>query len=69
MNDSPSQIYGNSVISIREEPSKTLSFTDSSGKEIGRLCWEDKLVFEGNAEESAKVFIKFLKELWGLNGL
>ncbi len=35
-------------------------------KQIGKL-WvnkDSKLEFEGDAEESAKVFIKWLKELW-----
>lgn len=37
------------------------------GTVIGYLSWEEyKLKFEGNVEESAKVFIKCLMELWNL---
>ena len=45
---------------------RTLSFMGEGNKEIGRLYWENELKFEGNAEESALVFIKWLKELWNI---
>ncbi len=48
------------------EPERNLCFMGEDGKEIGKLYWENELKFEGNAEESAKVFIKWLKELWVL---
>ena len=43
---------------------RELSIMGGNGKVIGKLFWENELKFEGNAEESAKVFIKWLKELW-----
>jgi len=43
---------------------RELSFIGENGDIIGKFYWENELRFEGNAEESAKVFIKWLKELW-----
>ena len=54
-------------ISIRQPKAmRSLSFSGENNTEIGRLYWDNELKFEGNAEESAKVFIKWLKELWDL---
>lgn len=44
----------------------TLSFHKDDGSEVGRLYWEDELKFEGDADESAQIFITFLKEMWSL---
>ena len=45
---------------------KELSFVGENGDIIAKFYWENELKFEGNAEESAKVFIKWLKELWNI---
>ena len=40
------------------------AFCNENG-EVGRLIiTSDTMIFEGNAEESAKVFFKYLKEQW-----
>ena len=51
---------------ILEQPPQNceLRFYNNENEKVGRLYWDDKLKFEGNAEESAKIFIKWLKELW-----
>ena len=42
-----------------------LYFADFKGNEVGRLEIKDgKLVFAGNADESAQRFIETLKDLW-----
>ena len=35
-------------------------FSDANGKEVGVLYLEDPMRFEGNAEESAKIFFEYL---------
>ena len=45
---------------------RSLSFMGEDNKVIGELYWEDELKFKGNSDESAKAFIKWLKELWDL---
>ncbi len=53
------------VITLVLKPTPSLNFFRDMGIEVGRLYWgKGKLEFEGEAEESAKIFIKFLKEHW-----
>ncbi len=42
-----------------------LRFFNNDNKEVGRFSWDNGIKFEGDAEESAKIFIKWLKLLWG----
>lgn len=45
------------------ELSHTMTFHDNDGKEIGRLDWRfGSLTFSGELDESAKVFLGFLKQ-------
>ena len=56
----------NTIITAREPLPQDISFWNKE-KEIGRLSFRDgKLEFTGNAKESAMVFIRWLKELWGV---
>lgn len=41
---------------------KTVTFYDSTNELIGTLYLENPMRFEGNAEESAKVFFNFVTE-------
>ena len=54
-------IKGNNEIFIQPQV-PIIQFKGVEDQEIGRLfVVDDKLVFEGNAEESAKIFFDFLK--------
>lgn len=57
----------NKSLLITQSPTPlSLSFIGENNTEIGKLYWNNGLKFKGNAEESAKVFIKWLRELWNL---
>ena len=48
-----------------EAPSPCNLIFWADNKEVGKLTWDDgELKFEGDAHESAKLFIEHLKELW-----
>ena len=48
-------------ISFHDTTSHYISFHNKENKEVGKLDFNgDKLVFEGNVEESAEKFIEFL---------
>lgn len=50
------------------KPPNSLAFMGDDHKEVGRLSWENNiLTFKGNAEESAKVFFKYLKQFFDKN--
>ena len=52
---------GNTIFSI--DASHSIQLSDKSGKIIGTIDFSDGIVkFTGNADESAKVFIEYLKE-------
>lgn len=53
--------------SISETPmEKNIKFFDG-GNEVGCLDWEDgKMKFFGNADKSAKVFIKWVQLQWDM---
>lgn len=36
----------------------SISFADSTGKQVGKLTWDKELHFEGNADESAIEFVR-----------
>jgi hypothetical protein len=53
---------GNISVSIFK-PNYNISFHNHAGEKIGTLDFNtDRLVFTGNAEESAKVFIDFIAQ-------
>jgi len=53
------------ALEIRQPPQICkLSFMNNDNQEVGAFYWDNGIKFEGNAEESARVFIRFLKELW-----
>jgi hypothetical protein len=50
-----------SLCNIGQKPSYNISFHNHAGEKVGTLDLNtDKLVFTGDAEESAKVFIDFI---------
>lgn len=43
----------------------SLNFNTDGGQTVGRLYWNDgKLNFEGDMEESGKIFIEYLNKLF-----
>jgi hypothetical protein len=43
----------------------TIIFNGTENKQIGKLTIvNDSLIFEGNAEESAKIFFEYIKTSW-----
>ena len=52
------------------EPSPcNMIFSDKDGSEVGRLSWDSgEMIFEGKADESAKIFFEFLNNLFKEEG-
>ena len=56
------------IQTVSSNPVELMSFHGEDNEIIGAFYWNDgELEFEGDAKESAKVFIEWLKETWNLN--
>lgn len=61
----PFTVNSGDLISINDTQTYYISFNNKENKELGKLDFKgDKLVFEGNVEESAEVFIDYLLKMY-----